>query len=59
MVYIITEDCVNCGACYYECPEGAISEGDEIYIIDPKKCTDCGTCVNEVYCPAWAIRKEP
>lgn len=53
MAYRITEDCVNCGACFYECPEGAISEGEETYVIDPEKCTECGTCVD--YCPAWAI----
>ena len=54
MAYRITEDCVNCGACFYECPVGAISEGEETYVIDPEKCTECGICV-EIYCPAWAI----
>jgi ferredoxin len=57
VTYIITEDCVKCGACYYECPAEAISEGETQYIIDPEKCTDCGTCVDVVYCPAWAIHK--
>ena len=37
----ITQDCINCGACEPECPNQAISEGDEIYVIDPKLCTEC------------------
>ncbi len=37
----ITEDCINCGACEPECPNEAISEGDEIYVIDPDLCTEC------------------
>ena len=41
MATYITEDCINCGACEPECPNQAISEGDEIYIIDPKLCTEC------------------
>lgn len=37
----ITEDCINCGACEPECPNEAISEGDDVYIIDPNLCTEC------------------
>jgi ferredoxin len=37
----ITTDCINCGACEPECPNDAISEGDEIYVIDPELCTEC------------------
>ncbi len=37
----ITSDCINCGACEPECPNQAISEGDEIYVIDPDLCTEC------------------
>ena len=37
----ITEDCINCGACELECPNEAISAGDQIYIIDPELCTEC------------------
>src|SRR4029453_2383302 len=37
----ITADCINCGACEPECPNEAISEGDEIYVIDPDLCTEC------------------
>ena len=41
MATYITEDCINCGACEPECPNDAISEGDEIYVIDPALCTEC------------------
>jgi ferredoxin len=37
----ITEECINCGACEPECPNNAISQGDEIYVIDPDLCTEC------------------
>jgi ferredoxin len=38
---MITDECINCGACEPECPNGAISEGDDTYVIDPKLCTEC------------------
>ena len=41
MAYKITDECINCGACEPECPNQAITAGDEIYIIDPGKCTEC------------------
>jgi ferredoxin len=41
MATYITTDCINCGACEPECPNEAISEGDEIYVIDPELCTEC------------------
>ncbi|UCC77897.1 MAG: YfhL family 4Fe-4S dicluster ferredoxin [Anaerolineales bacterium] len=41
MAFKITEDCIACAACETECPNEAISEGDEIFIIDPDKCTEC------------------
>jgi len=37
----ITQDCINCGACEPECPNQAISEGEEIYVINPDLCTEC------------------
>jgi ferredoxin len=41
MAYKITEECISCGACEPECANEAISEGSEIYVIDPAKCTEC------------------
>ncbi len=37
----ITDACINCGACVPECPNEAISEGDGVYVIDPRLCTEC------------------
>jgi ferredoxin len=38
---IITDECINCDVCEPECPNQAISQGVEIYEIDPAKCTEC------------------
>jgi ferredoxin len=41
MALLITDECINCDVCEPECPNGAISQGDEIYVISPEKCTEC------------------
>ena len=41
MATMITNECINCGACEPECPNNAISQGDPVYVIDPKLCTEC------------------
>ena len=41
MATYITSECINCGACEPECPNQAISQGEEIFVIDPKLCTEC------------------
>ena len=41
MATYITSDCINCGACEPECPNHAIKEGSEIYVIDSSLCTEC------------------
>ncbi len=41
MATMITGECINCGACEPECPNNAISQGEEIYVIDPLLCTEC------------------
>ena len=41
MALMITDECINCDVCEPECPNDAISQGPEIYVIDPAKCTEC------------------
>lgn len=41
MATIITDECLKCGVCEAECPNGAISEGEEYYEINPDLCTEC------------------
>ena len=41
MATMITEECINCGVCEPECPNEAITEGEETFVIDPSLCTEC------------------
>lgn len=41
MALIITDECINCDVCEPECPNEAISPGEEIYEIDHRLCTEC------------------
>jgi len=41
MALKITDQCINCDVCEPECPNGAISMGPEIYVIDASRCTEC------------------
>ena len=38
MAYKITSACVSCGSCADVCPAGAISQGDDQYVIDSAAC---------------------
>ncbi len=63
MALIITDECINCDVCEPECPNDAISQGDEIYEINPDLCTECvghyetSQCVD--VCPVDCIPKDP
>ncbi len=67
MATIITEDCINCGACEPECPNTAIYQGgvewefngaqnpaidDDIFYIVPDKCTECVGFFDQEACAA-------
>ena len=56
MAYKITSACVSCGSCADVCPAGAISQGDDQYVIDSAACLDCGSCSDT--CPNGAIVPE-
>jgi len=64
---MITEECINCGACEPECPNTAIYEGgaswslggethpplsNDFYYIVPEKCTECTGFHDEPQCAA-------
>lgn len=38
---IIASQCTSCGACEFECPNAAIRQKKDTYVINPKKCTEC------------------
>ncbi len=63
MALMITDECINCDVCEPECPNGAISQGDDIYLVDASKCTECvghydeSQCV--AVCPVDAIVPDP
>jgi ferredoxin len=50
MALKITDECINCDVCEPECPNEAISQGPEIYVIDPNKCTECVGHFDEPQC---------
>ncbi len=50
MALMINEDCVNCGVCEPECPNDAISAGDEYYVIDASLCSECVGAFDEAQC---------
>jgi ferredoxin len=60
---IITHECINCDVCEPECPNQAISQGPEIYVIDPKRCTECVGHFDEpqcvAVCPVECIPEDP
>lgn len=63
MSLLITDECINCDVCEPECPNGAITQGAEIYVIDPKLCTECvghfetSQCIE--VCPVDCIINDP
>jgi ferredoxin len=63
MALFITDECINCDVCEPECPNAAISQGVEYYVIDPKLCTECvghfdkPQCVE--VCPVNCIPQDP
>ena len=55
MAYIITDECLSCGACASQCPVECITEGDGKYEINADECLDCGSCAGT--CPVDAIKE--
>ncbi len=63
MALIITDECINCDVCEPECPNAAISAGEDIYVIDPRLCTECVGHFSEPQCqqvcPVECIHVDP
>ena len=52
MALYITDECTNCGACEPECPNEAIHEGPDLFVIDAALCTECVGFGGEPACVA-------
>jgi ferredoxin len=55
MTYIVTEACIKCKYmdCVEVCPVDCFYEGENMLVINPEECIDCGVCQPE--CPIDAI----
>ena len=55
MTYVVTEACIKCKYmdCVEVCPVDCFYEGDNMLVIHPDECIDCGVCEPE--CPPEAI----
>ena len=53
MPYVVTDECILCGACVVGCESEAITEGETRAYVDVELCIECGTC--EMNCPSDAI----
>jgi ferredoxin len=58
MTYIVGDNCIKCKHtdCVEVCPVDCFYEGENMLVINPDECIDCGVCVPE--CPAEAIFAE-
>ena len=55
MTYIVNENCIRCKYtdCVEVCPVDCFYEGENMLVIHPDECIDCGVCEPE--CPPEAI----
>ena len=58
MTYIVNENCIKCKLmdCVEVCPVDCFYEGENMLVINPEECIDCGVCEPE--CPIEAITTE-
>lgn len=58
MAYVVTDSCILCKftECVMVCPVNCFHEGENMLVIDPDQCIDCGMCEPE--CPTRAIHPE-
>jgi len=55
MTYLVVDNCIKCKHmdCVEVCPVDCFYEGENMLVINPEECIDCGVCEPE--CPADAI----
>lgn len=58
MTYVVTDNCIACKYtdCVEVCPVDCFYEGENMLVIHPDECIDCGVCEPE--CPAEAIKPD-
>jgi ferredoxin len=58
MTFVVTEACIKCKFmdCVEVCPVDCFYEGENMLVIDPDQCIDCGVCEPE--CPIDAIKAD-
>lgn len=58
MTFVVTDNCIKCKYtdCVEVCPVDCFYEGENMLVINPDECIDCGVCEPE--CPAEAILPE-
>ena len=58
MTYIVKDECIKCKLtdCVEVCPVDCFYEGENMLVINPDECIDCGVCEPE--CPIDAIKAD-
>ncbi|MDC6465561.1 ferredoxin family protein [Pelagibacteraceae bacterium] len=58
MTYIVNQSCIKCKLmdCVEVCPVDCFYEGENMLVIKPDECIDCGVCEPE--CPISAIEPD-
>ena len=58
MTYVVNDGCIRCKTmdCVAVCPVDCFYEGENMLVIHPDECIDCGVCEPE--CPVEAIKPD-
>jgi len=58
LTYIVNDNCIRCKLmdCVEVCPVDCFYEGENMLVIHPDECIDCGVCEPE--CPVDAIKPD-
>jgi ferredoxin len=61
MTYVVTENCIKCKYmdCVEVCPVDCFYEGENMLVIHPDECIDCGVCEPECGAKAIVADTEP